>query len=399
MDLFFFDILTILLIIVDMHNYGKQITPLTIFGGVYTCLINLNNLVISNVYEFIPVNGYALWIIFGFYLIIFCIDLLGGYLYRKTSHCSFSFSTRFVNYGSVTLLFFVGFAAYAIQFLLLYRTYGLAIKGLNNGILGHLSSLAFILGPVALDLSIKTGKKIRIIFAALLNISVLGISVAFGGKYVIFINLTYFLLYFVLKRNQRANLLKLMKIILPLIGVAVGAFVILYYVIPIVTGQYQSTMDFAIEHMFYYLLGPVIANNFTMSHAGQGNVLIPFAVIVNICRALVGNNDYVVTIYPFLFQVDSVTKTNVAGFLGETVYNLGIVGALFYTAVIFGIINYFYYQYRSKNKFYLSFCYSNAIIAFLFFGNFYSVSGVFLPLLLAMFLDVFSACRIGHYHI
>ena len=37
-------ILTILLIIVDMHNYGKQITPLTIFGGVYTCLINLNNL-------------------------------------------------------------------------------------------------------------------------------------------------------------------------------------------------------------------------------------------------------------------------------------------------------------------------------------------------------------------
>lgn len=399
MDLFFFDILTILLIIVDMHNYGKQITPLTIFGGVYTCLINLNNLVISNVYEFIPVNAHSLWIIFGFFLIIFCIDLLGGYLYRNTPHCSFSFSIRFVNYGSVTLLFFIGFAAYAIQFLLLYRTYGLAIKGLNNGILGHLSLLAFILGPVALDLSIKTGKKIRIIFAALLNISVLGISVAFGGKYVIFINLTYFLLYFVLKRNQRANLLKLMKIILPLIGVAVGAFVILYYVIPIVTGQYQSTMDFAIEHMFYYLLGPVIANNFTMSHAGQGNVLMPFAVIVNICRALVGNNDYVVAIYPFLFQVDSVTKTNVAGFLGETVYNLGIVGALFYTAVIFGIINYFYYQYRSKNKFYLSFCYSNAIIAFLFFGNFYAVSGVFLPLLLAMFLDVFSACRIRHYHI
>ena len=41
MDLFLFDILIILLIVIDMHNYEKQITPLTIFGGVYTCLINL----------------------------------------------------------------------------------------------------------------------------------------------------------------------------------------------------------------------------------------------------------------------------------------------------------------------------------------------------------------------
>lgn len=399
MDLFFFDILTILLIIVDMHNYGKQITPLTIFGGVYTCLINLNNLVISKVYGFIPVNAHTLWIIFGFFLVIFCIDLLGGYLYRNTPHCSFSFSTRFVNYKSVTLLFFIGFAAYSLQFLLLYRMYGLAIKGLNNGILGHLSSFAFILGPVALDLSIKTRKKMRIIFALLLNIIVLCISVAFGGKYVIFINLTYFLLYFVLKRNRRASLMKLIKIILPLIGVAVGAFVILYYVIPRVTGQYQSTMDSAIQRMFYYLLGSVTANNFTMSHAGEGNLLIPFTVIVNIGKALVGNHDYVMPIYPFLFQVDSVTKTNVAGFLGETVYNLGIIGAVFYIVVIFSIINYFYYQYRSKNKFYLSFCYSTAIVAFLFFCNFYSVSGVFLPLLLAVALDMFSSCKIGHYHI
>lgn len=399
MDLLLFDLLTILLIVIDMHNYEKQITPLTIFGGVYTCLINLNNLVISRVYAFIPVNTYTLWVIFCFFLVIFCIDYLGGYLYRNTSRYSFSFSTRFVNYRNVMFLFFIGFAAYSIQFILLYKTYGLSIKGLNNGILGHLSSFAFILGPAALDLSIKTGKKIRILFSFLLNVLVLGISVAFGGKYVIFINLTYFLLYFVLKRDRRANLLKLLKIILPLIGAAVVAFIILYYVIPRVTGQYQSTMDFAVKHMFYYLLGSITANNYTMAHAGQGDVLIPFTVIANIGKALVGNKNFINSIYPFIFQVDSLTKTNVAGFLGETVYDLGISGALFYAVVIFSIINYFYYQYRCKNKLYLSFCYSNAIIAFLFFCNFYSVSGVFLPLLLAIFLDVFSLCRIGHYHI
>lgn len=334
MDLFLFDILIILLIVIDMHNYEKQITPLTIFGGVYTCLINLNNLVISKVYAFIPINAHALWVIFSFFIIIFCIDFCGGYLYRNTPHCSFLFSTRFKNYASVTVLFFIGFAAYGIQFLLLYRTYGLSIKGLNDGILGHLSSFAFILGPVALDLSIKTGKRIRIMFALLLNILVLGISVAFGGKYVIFINLTYFLLYFILKRDRRANLLKLLKIILPLIGIAVGAFIILYYVIPRVTGEYQSTMDFAIKHMFYYLLGSVTANNYTMAHAGQGDALIPFTVIVNIGKALFGKHDYISSLYPFIFQVDNITRTNVAGFLGEIVYNLGVSGAFFYTSVI-----------------------------------------------------------------
>lgn len=286
MDLFIFDILVISLIAIDMYNYGKQITPLAIFGGVYTCLINLNNLVISRVYGFIPINTYALWVIFTFFLIVFCIDVCGGYLYRNTSCYSATFSTRFVSYKSITFLFFIGFAAYSIQFLRLYRVYGLAIKGLNNGILGHMTSFAFILGPAALDISIKIRKKIRIMFALSLNVAVLGISVAFGGKYVIFINLTYFLLYFVLKRDRRANLLKLAKIVLPLIGAAVGAFVILYYVIPRVTGQYQSTMNFAIKHMFYYLMGSVIANNYTMSHAGQGNAQIPFAVIINIGKAV-----------------------------------------------------------------------------------------------------------------
>lgn len=399
MDLFIFDILVISLIAIDMYNYGKQITPLAIFGGVYTCLINLNNLVISRVYGFIPINTYALWVIFTFFLIVFCIDVCGGYLYRNTSCYSATFSTRFVSYKSITFLFFIGFAAYSIQFLRLYRVYGLAIKGLNNGILGHMTSFAFILGPTALDISIKIRKKIRIMFALLLNIAVLGISVAFGGKYVIFINLTYFLLYFVLKRDRRANLLKLAKIVLPLIGAAVGAFVILYYVIPRVTGQYQSTMDFAIKHMFYYLMGSVIANNYTMSHAGHGNAQIPFAVIINIGKALVGNHDYVNPIYPFIFQVDESTQTNVGGFLGESVYNLDLSGAFLYTIIIFCMINYFYYQYRSKNKFYLSFCYSTAIMVFLFFCNFYSVSGVFLPFLLAVFLDVISLFKIGNYHI
>ena len=85
MDLFLFDILTILLIIIDMHNYRKQITPLTIFGGVYICLINLNNLVISKIYSFIPINAHALWIIFCFFIIIFFYVNLDEEIIKKVA--------------------------------------------------------------------------------------------------------------------------------------------------------------------------------------------------------------------------------------------------------------------------------------------------------------------------
>ena len=91
--------------------------------------------------------------------------------------------------------------------------------------------------------------------------------------------------------------------------------------------------------------------------------------------------------------------TNVSGFFGETIYNLGIGGALIYTLVVFVIVNIFFLEYRAKNLFYLSFCYSCAMIAFLFFGNFISVSGVVLPLILAFVMDFLSMCRFGNHHV
>ena len=282
MNLLLFDILTILLIVIDMYNYKKQVTPLTIFGGAYVFLINLNNLVISKIYGFISVDSYALWMIFLTFFMIFLVDILWGSFYKKSKHFNYSFSTRFKSYQTVMILFFIGVLAYSIQFIRLYRTHGLSMKGLNGGIFGHLSSFAFILGPVVFDLAMKSKKRNRIFISLLLNLLVLVISIAFGGKYVIFINLTYFLLYFILKRDRKTSVFKLAKVVLPLICIAIMVFIIIYYFIPILTGQYQSTMSFAMQHMFYYLLGSISANNFSIAHAGGGNVLVPFTVIINI---------------------------------------------------------------------------------------------------------------------
>ena len=67
---------------------------------------------------------------------------------------------------------------------------------------------------------------------------------------------------------------------------------------------------------------------------GEVNPLIPFTVIINIGKAIVGAKNYIFPIYPFIFQVDSVTVTNVSGILGELVYNLGIGSAYIYTTFI-----------------------------------------------------------------
>lgn len=399
MELFVFDIFILLLVKIDMDKYEKQITPLTIIALVYTILINFNNLIISNIYGFYKVENYVLGIMAVFFILIFMIDITFGYLYRHTKRVEANFSVRFKSYKGVTIVFFFGVMAYSIQFVRLYASNGLNIKGGNNGILGHLSSFAYILGPVSLDLALKAKKKLNIIFSAALNVLVFLISVLFGGKYVIFINLTYFLLYFILKRDKRVSIGKIVKLALPLAVVAIGVFIVLYYIIPRITGRYQSTIYFAMQHMFEYLLGPVIANNYTIAHAGQGDPLIPFTVFINIGKAFMGMDNYVNPIYKFLFPIYGVNKTNVSGIFGESIYDLGYVGALMYIMVFFIIINVFFYLYRARNKFYLSFCYSTSMMAFLFFCNYISVSGVLLPLILAFMLDAFSLCRVGDYHI
>lgn len=399
MELFLFDIFILFLVIVDMYYYKKQITPLSIIALVYVLLINLNNLAVSNIYGFYNVENYVLAALSVFFVFIFIVDMIFGYLYRHMKKVDSAHSIRFRDYRVVTALFLTGAAAYGIQFVRLYAAYGLNIKGSNNGILGHLSSLAFLLGPVSLDLAIKSGKRFRISLSAALNIVVLAISVLFGGKYVIFINLIYFILYFILKRDRKPGIGKMAKIAVPLAAAAVLVFTAIYYVIPRATGRYQSTMDFVIRHMFDYLLGPVVANNYTISHAEMGNALIPFTVFINIGKALGGSGNYVAPIYQFLFPVYGTYRTNVSGFFGEVVYNLGFVGALEYIILFFVVINVFVLLYRLENKYYLSFCYSLAVLAFMFFCNYITVSGVVLPWIYVFALDTFSMCRIGDYHI
>lgn len=399
MSLFLFDILVVMIIKLDIEMYKRQITPLSILIFAYTILINLNNLFIAKKYGLHIIEDYVVWTFFPFFVCLLGIDLFFGNLYRRSSKVSTNYSIRFKSYLGVTFFFLIGVAAYSIQLIKLLSIYGLDLKGRNNGLLGHLSFLAFILGPVSLDLAIKERDKFKIAVSILANIIVLLISVLFGGKYVIFINTTYFLLYFNLKRDKQMDIKKILKILIPLGISAILIFIFIYYVIPNVTGQYQSSFGFAIEHMFEYLLGPVIANNYTIIHAGEGETLVPFGFFINLWKAYFREGDYIKVIYEFLFPISNIKNTNVSGFLGEIIYDLGIIGSMLYASGVYIITNIFYFLYRTKNKYYLCLCYSTSILVFSFFCNFISVSGVMLPFTLAFVMDTFSLFKIGNRHI
>ena len=148
-----------------------------------------------------------------------------------------------------------------------------------------------------------------------------------------------------------------------------------------------------------YLLGPITANNDTMLNPAVADGRIPYTVLINIFKSLVGNNDYVVPIYPFTFNVYPGYLTNVSGIFGELIYCSGYMLPMLYVTVLFFFINAVSLCYRTKGKMYLTFCYLHAILPYLFFCNFFSVSGVVLPLLLSVFFDVFSNFRIGRFHI
>lgn len=390
MELIMFDIIMLLLIKIDMYKYDNQIVPLAIVGTIYTVLINFNNIVATKIYGFKEINSYTLYILLIFFTMIFAIDYFFGKIYQHIIKKDFNENIPFANYRLLFSLFAIGVSAYLLQFVRLYRINGLDIKGRNNGILGHICSFAFILGPVVLDLAIKSKKKIRVMMAVVMNITVIIISILFGGKYVILINTTYLLLYFILKRNMKTTVKSMIKVAIPLCTITLLLFIVLYYFIPIITGQYQSSIYFAVQHMFYYLLGPILGNNYALSHMGKGSPLIPYTVGINIFKALLGKGDYISPLKPFIFQVSDTELVNVSGLIGEVAYDIGLKNSLIYIGVIFIIINTLLLIYRCYNKCYLSMVYLFAILVFSFFCNFFTVSGVVLPLLLAFMIDIFS---------
>jgi len=393
MTLLNFNIIIIIMVALDVILCKYQVTPLSIIGTIYLLLIDINNLWAAQKFHFWNLNENSLGMLVLFFFSIFLVDVFFDLIYRVSKKKEMGISFRPSDYRVARIIFFVGAIAYAMQFVRLHITIGWNIKGMNNGILGHLSSLAFIFGPIALEGALKKESTAGKIVMLIAYVIIFGIAILFGGKYVIFINLTYCAMFFLLKRDSKKAIKRLLIAGMLMAGFAISVFAVLYYVIPMLTGRYVSSGEFVIEHTLYYLLGPVIANNDAIVLAGTGCKEVPFAVFINIAKALFGDGDYINPILPFVFSTGENHFVNVSGMFGETVYNLGISGALVYTICVFIVLNILMLLYRTYNCFYVSFCYLCAITAFMFFCNFISVSGVVIPFILAIIVDAVLMIR------
>ena len=96
---------------IDVSIYVHQITPLAIIGTIYTALIDLNNLILSDMYNYYRVSDYVLRILLLFFAAIFILDIIFGALYRRTAKLDSRITVRFRSYDIVAFLFLIGAAA------------------------------------------------------------------------------------------------------------------------------------------------------------------------------------------------------------------------------------------------------------------------------------------------
>lgn len=398
--IFIFDFIVLILIKIDIKRYKTIFTPFIIISLIYCFLININNLLICNIYNFYKISDESLLIFLLFLGLMFFISY--AFSFRKHSSFYEVSNKNSVTIGStiVQFIFYIGLAAYLLSMLLNIREFGFSnIKGNNNGILGHLSSLGFLFAPLLVTQAKNRFSKV------ISNISVVCmfvIAFIFGGKYVIFINVAYFLIFLLINKKVTFKRLLIYFVFLFLCGLA--AFVIIYFVVPLLSKNnlnysgHNALFNFAVEHFFYYLLSPVIGCNYAFQNVYIGNgIEIIFTVPINICKAILGNGDYSSHILNFVFEYSKDKFVNVAGLIGESVYCLGLFGAILYFTIVFSVIYCFYTTYRKNGKYKLTTCYLLGVCSMLFFANFFTVSGVVLPLIFLVIFESFISLKRGNY--
>lgn len=368
----------------------KGISPFLVLSLPYLLLVNVNNFVMVNIYNYLPISELALVYTLLFLAIIFLIEIIVSLSFKRIKVTRVSLVFKRKNYNIVVFLFYIGLIAYILSFVLRVMQYGLnGIKGMNNGLLGHISFLFKIISPLYLDYKIEKKQIKRGIFFIALGIM---ISLLFGGKYGIFVNILYIIVYYLLKEKRNTKKVLTIFAVFGLTGFLV--FLFLYAVIPMLTHSYgsyatmQTSVDFAIEHFFSYLCHPLIASNYAFTNIDSNSSLVPFTVVINIFKALTGNKDYVDPIYDFVFPATVEKNTNVAGLFGELHYCLGPLSLLFVFCT-FIVIEIFWQLYKRKRMYFLTNCFLLSIVSLMFFCNFFTVSGMVLPLIYLFVIETF----------
>ena len=375
-----FNFLMISMIYIDYKRYKTVFTPFVLISSVYLILIDLNNLIIHDLYGFNLVTATSLMRLLILFILIFIVSFLFSIFYCYIKKSKAYKIEDSISFKTVSIVFIVGFLAYSISLLKDISAYGFGnIKGKESGLLAHLAELTFLFLPLLIK---KARGGVNRFLAYLATIIVFVFAFMYGGKYTILLNLLYLIIS--LNLNKDIKFKKIIKISILFILFGVIVFCVIYGFLPSITnkqaGGLYDNLAFAIRHFFYYLLSPIIANNYTLTHTLDGGTNILFAVIINCFKALVGDGNYVLSIFEPKFPYAPGANTNVSGLLGETVYCLGGFNALLYLLGLFIVIYIIYSLFMLRGYYKLTISYLFAVLLFSFFANFFTLSGVVLPL-------------------
>ena len=252
------------MVYVDKKIYKTFLTPFTVVALTFLLMIDLNNLIISDIYGYYKVSDFSILVLLGFIAVVFAVACLFGYFWYAPK-CRVAVKPKFdiekrINYKFVIIIFLIGLAAYFISLLRDINAYGFGnLKGKASGIFAHLSQLAFLIAPLLWSYSKSI--KSKIISFCLIALTFF-MAFLYGGKYGILINFVYIMMYMLIRKDS--NVKRILKYI-AVIGLAgLGVFIVVYAVIPSFTSSgadNSSNLAFSIEHFFYYLMSPIIANN------------------------------------------------------------------------------------------------------------------------------------------
>lgn len=392
-----FNLVHIALCICDIKVHDKSITPYAIIAAAYVALVDMDNLVFSKLYPLRMVSASTMWMVSCFLFLAFLIDISWGLLIRHFAKKDvmrqidrpIAKNDRQISYV-IYILFFIGVLSFLGAYLRCLMVYGYHdTKGHMGGILAHIAMLGFILGPVALKRALDTKKRPMAVLIILMSLLELMIAILFGGKYLIFINLTYYLMYFQLLREKKLSLTRMVILFLCIALLAFTVFGLVYLLFPVLLGGESPNLNLVMDRLTYYLFSSLIACDDAFAMPSFGDSTFPFAVPINIYRAITSSAPYVEPLFERVFEAAYAGRmVNVSGLFGEAVYCLGYGLGTIYIGAYFALIGLLGFCYKRFGSMYISYTYMCAITVFMFFSNFMILSGVVYPLALAILVDI-----------
>lgn len=388
----FFVTMVAVMLLIEYRHYKTCITPFFILGGIY-----LFGTVLSNTLGvFLGYNKLNTKTLFLFTLYLFVI-FMGGQHFRKNAD-NFKPTEENVYVANETIIFtifLIGLLGYAFSLVVAIRNYGITnVKGKSGGIFGHLGLVAVALSPMMTKLFFYT-KKMRYPLAIL---TLLGISIVFGGKYYIFIIIVASVMSILLEKKVTIG--KLIGAGAVLLCIAMVVFITIYAVVPLMRSEnfswitLKEAMLEALKHLFYYFASPFICANTYFEKPMANGLLNGVRVILNpvdvTLEAALGTRNFVDIIMEWVpISISGYRKlSNVGGVISETVYHVGYIG----TAVYLYIISFMVYLINDikckKHIFYGTASILLGVFGLTFFGNYFTLLSIWEIILYSFVVDI-----------